>query len=86
MQGLIVSLIVTAATAYAAWLLMPQSTRRWLIGRLMAIAPSRRAWLARLEAGAETGGCSSCKGCSADSRASSALGQAKIELRRRVRN
>ena len=46
MQGLAVSLIVAAAAGYAAWQLMPQSMRRWLIGRLMVVAPSRRARLA----------------------------------------
>ena len=83
MQGLTVSLIVAAAAAYAAWQLMPQSMRRWLIGRLMVIAPSRRAWLAHLEADAENSGCSSCKGCAADGQAPAPPGQAKIEVHRR---
>ena len=83
MQPLIVSLIVAAAAGYAAWQLMPQSMRRWLIGRLMVVAPSRRAWLARLEANAENGGCSSCKGCAGDDQAPASPGRAKIEVHRR---
>lgn len=63
MQSLIVFLIVAVATAYATWQLAPQALRRWLIGRLRAVAPSRGAWLSRLEASAESGGCGSCKGC-----------------------
>ena len=83
MQGLIVSLIVAAAAGYAAWQLMPQSMRRWLIRPLMVIAPSQRARLARLEAEAQNSGCSSCKGCAADGQAFASLGQAKIEVHRR---
>jgi hypothetical protein len=86
MQGLTVSLIVAAAAAYAAWQLMPQSMRRWLVGRLMVIAPSRRVWLARLEADAENSGCSSCKGCAADGQAPAPPRQAKIEVHRRGSN
>jgi len=63
MQNLAVFLIVTAAAGYAAWQLMPRVLRRWLIGRLRVVAPSRRAWLARMEADAERSGCASCKGC-----------------------
>jgi len=63
MQSLTVFLIVAVAAAYAAWLLMPQTLRRWLIGRLRVVVPSGHAWLARLEADAESSGCSSCKGC-----------------------
>ena len=83
MQGLIVSLIVAAAAGYAAWQLMPQSVRRWLIGRMMVVAPSRRTWLARLEAKAENSGCSSCKGCATDGQAPALLGHSKIEVHRR---
>ena len=61
MQVVAVSLIVAVAAAYAAWLLMPQNVRRWLIDELMVIAPSHRAWLVRLQANAENSGCSSCK-------------------------
>ena len=86
MQGLAVSLIVAAAAGYAAWQLMPQSMRRWLIGRLMVVAPSRRAWLARLEADAEDSGCSSCKGCAADGRVPALPGQTKIQVHRRGGN
>jgi hypothetical protein len=63
MQNLAVFLIVTVAAGYAAWQLMPRIVRRWLIGRLRVVAPSRRAWLARVEADAERSGCASCKGC-----------------------
>ncbi|HMA30851.1 MAG TPA: hypothetical protein VKT00_03450, partial [Casimicrobiaceae bacterium] len=65
MQMLLVSMIVAVAGGYAGWLLMPQGLRRWLIGLLMAVAPSRRAWLARLASNAENAGCSSCRGCAA---------------------
>ncbi len=82
MQALTVSLIVAAAAGYAAWLLMPRRMRRWLIGRLRVIAPSRRALLARLEADAENGGCGSCKGCAADGRAPAPPGPARIEVHR----
>lgn len=82
MQGLIVSLIVAAAAVYAAWQLMPQGMRRWLAGRLAAVAPSRRAWLARLEASAEDGACGGCKGC-ADGNAPAAPGPSRIEVHRR---
>jgi hypothetical protein len=81
-QGPIVFLIVAAAAAYAAWQLMPQGMRRWLVGRLAAIAPSRRAWLARLEAGAGDSACGSCKGC-ADGNAPAARVPSRIEVHRR---
>lgn len=84
MQDLIAYVIVAAAACYAAWWLVPQSLRHWLIGRLMVVAPSRRAWLARLEAEeAENSGCSSCRGCAADGRAPAAPGRSKIEVRQR---
>ena len=83
MQGMIVSLIVAAAAGYAAWQLMPQSTRRWVTRRLMVIVPSQHARLARLEAEAESSGCSSCKGCAADGQAPASLGHSKIEVHRR---
>ena len=69
MQSLTVFLIVVAAAGYAAWQLMPQSMRRWLIGRLTVVAPSHCAWIARLESAAENSGCGSCKGCAADRQA-----------------
>ena len=82
MQGLTASLIVAVAAAYAAWQVMPQSMRRRLIGRTTAIAPSRRAWLARLEANAEHGECKRCNGCAADRQVPAPHGQAKIEVHR----
>ena len=45
MQIIIVSVIVAVAAGYAAWQLMPQSMRHWLIGRLMVVAPSHRGLL-----------------------------------------
>ncbi len=67
MQTLITYLIVAIAILYAGWLFMPQVLRRWLIARLIEIAPSsQRARLARLQSGAESVGCSSCKGCATD--------------------
>jgi len=82
MQGLAVTVIVAAAAVYAAWQLMPRRMRHWIIGRLTAIAPSRRAWFARLEADAESGGCGSCKGCAADAHPPDSPGQARIEVHR----
>ena len=67
MQTLITYFIVAIAILYAGWLFMPQVLRRWLIARLIEIAPSsQRARLARLQSGAESVGCSSCKGCATD--------------------
>ena len=84
MQMLLVSMIVAVAGGYAGWLLMPQGLRRLLIDRLMAIAPSRRAWLARLASNAENGGCSSCRGCAARGRAAVAPGGTTISVETRV--
>jgi len=82
MQALIAYLVVFAAAAYVGWLLMPRRVRHSLIARLMTVAPSRRAWLARLEAGAECGACGSCKGCTGDAEATSSPAATKSELRR----
>ena len=82
MQNLIVFLIVAAAAGYAAWQLMPQFMRRWLIVRMMVIAPSRSAWLARVETGAENSGCRSCKGCSTGLQASAPQIHVKIDAHR----
>ena len=74
MQTLITYFIVALATIYAAWLFMPQAARRWLVARLVLIAPpSQRARLARLQADAESVGCSTCKGCETDTKADSAV-------------
>jgi len=80
MQALIAYLIVAAAAVYAAWLLMPQRTRRSLIAALMSVAPSQRAWLGRLADG-EHAGCSTCKGCATD-KPPSVPGQTRTEPRR----
>lgn len=72
MQALIAYSIVAAALAYASWLLMPQVMRRWLLARIRNIAPaSQRSWIARLESAGEDTGCSTCKGCATDGKASS---------------
>jgi len=63
MQTAIVFLIVAAAAAYAAWQLMPQGLRRWLLDRLIVVAPRGASWLLRLRESAESSGCSSCKAC-----------------------
>ena len=74
MQTLIVYIIVTLAALYAAWLFMPQAARRWLVARLVLIAPpSQRARFARLQADAESAGCSTCKGCETDTKADSSV-------------
>jgi hypothetical protein len=70
MQNLIVYIIVALAAVYAAWLFMPQAARRWLVARLvLAAPPSQRARFARLQADAESVGCSTCKGCETDTKA-----------------
>lgn len=72
MQTLIAYFIVAIAIIYAGWLFMPQAMRRWLIARLIGVAPSsQRARLARLQADAESVGCSTCKGCATDAQAAS---------------
>jgi len=74
MQTLIVSLIVTLAAIYAAWLFLPRVARRWLLARLVLVAPpSQRARFARLQADADSVGCSTCKGCETDTKADSAV-------------
>ena len=85
MQIIIVSVIVAAAAGYAAWQLMPQSMRHWLIGRLMVVAPSHRAWFARLEAGADNSGCDTCGGCAVEEKSLVSPGQSKIKVHRRGR-
>jgi hypothetical protein len=82
MQTLIAYFIVAIAILYAGWLFMPQAMRRWLIARLVAVAPSsQRARFARLQTGAETVGCSTCKGCATDAPADSPV--KTIQLHRR---
>lgn len=67
MQTLIAYFIVAIALIYAGWLFMPQAMRRWLISRLIGVAPSsQRARLARMQADTESVGCSTCKGCATD--------------------
>ena len=67
MQSLIAYFIVAIAILYAGWLLMPQVMRRWLIARLITLVPaSQHARFARLQSGAESVGCSTCKGCATD--------------------
>ena len=83
MQALIAYFIVAIAIIYAEWLFMPQSMRRWLISRLITVAPSsQRARFARLKADAESVGCcSSCKGCATDAPTAAAV--KTIQLHRR---
>ena len=82
MQTLIAYFIVAIALLYAGWLFMPQVMRRWLIARLISLVPaSQRARFARLQSGAETVGCSTCKGCATD--APSAAPVKPIQLHRR---
>ena len=82
MQALIAYSIVAAAVIYAAWLFMPRTLRRWLIDRLIGVAPSsQRARLARLQADTASAGCSTCKGCAADE--ASATPAKTIQLHRR---
>jgi hypothetical protein len=82
MQALIAYVIVAIAIIYAGWLFMPQAMRRWLIARLIGVAPSsQRAHLARLQSDTESVGCNTCKGCATDARASSAV--KTIQLHRR---
>ena len=82
MQILVTYSIVAIALIYAAWLFMPQGARRWLIARFIALVPpSQRARFARLQSGAESVGCSTCKGCATDSPAASTI--KTIQLHRR---
>ncbi|HEX9450726.1 MAG TPA: hypothetical protein VF934_04870 [Burkholderiales bacterium] len=82
MQTLIAYFIVAVAIAYAVWLFMPQGIRRWLISRLIAVVPSsQRVRFARLQSGAESVGCSTCKGCATDAPAASPV--KTIQLHRR---
>jgi hypothetical protein len=72
MQTLIAYFIVAIAILYAGWLFMPQALRRWLIARFITLVPaSQRARLARLQSGAESVGCNTCKGCATDAPAAS---------------
>ena len=83
MQALIAYSIVAAAMFYSAWLLMPQALRRWFVARLRSAAPaSQRSWIVRLESAAEDTGCSTCKGCATDAKASSPAIKT-VELHRR---
>jgi len=67
MQTFIAYFIVAIAIIYAIWLFMPQGARRWLIARFIAVVPSsQRGRFARLQSGAESVGCSTCKGCETD--------------------
>ncbi len=82
MQTLVAYSIVVIALVYAGWLFMPQGARRWLIARMIAVVPSsQRARFARLQSGAESVGCSSCKGCATDAPAAPAI--KTIQLHRR---
>lgn len=82
MQTFIAYFIVAIALVYAGWLFMPQGARRWLIARLITVAPSsQRARLARLRADAESVGCSTCKGCATDAPPAAAV--KTIQLHRR---
>jgi len=82
MQSVIAHSIVAIAIMYVAWLFMPQAMRRWVISRLIAVVPAaQRARFARLSSGAESVGCSTCKGCATDAPAASTV--KTIQLRRR---
>ena len=82
MQTLIAYFLVAIAIIYAGWLFMPQALRSWLIARLITLAPaSQRARFARLQSGAETVGCSTCKGCATDAPPSAPV--KTIQLHRR---
>jgi hypothetical protein len=82
MQALNAYFIVAIAILYAGWLFMPQAMRRWLVARLIAVAPSsQRARFARLQSGAESVGCSTCKRCATDASADSPV--KTIQLHRR---
>ncbi len=86
MQALIAYFIVAVAMVYAAWLFMPQALRGHLIARFIAFVPaSQQARFARLRSGAESVGCSSCKGCAstASSSAPPAAQTKTIQLHRR---
>lgn len=82
MQTLIAYFIVAIAILYAGWLFMPQALRRWLIARLITLVPaSQRARFARLQSGAESVGCSTCKGCATDEQAASPVKTIRLHRR-----
>lgn len=82
MQAIIAYFIVAISLVYAGWLFMPQGARRWLIARFIALVPpSQRARFARLQTGAESVGCSTCKGCATEAPAASTV--KTIQLHRR---
>jgi len=82
MQTFIAYVIVAIALLYAGWLFMPIAMRRWLIARLVTLVPaSQRARFARLQSGAESVGCSTCKGCATEAQEASHV--KKIQLHRR---
>jgi hypothetical protein len=82
MQSFIAYFIVAIALLYAGWLFMPLALRRWLIARFISLVPaSQRARVARLQSGAESVGCSTCKGCATDASSSSSV--KTIQLHRR---
>ena len=82
MQTVIAYSIVAIALVYAAWLFMPQVLRRWVIGRFIEVVPlAQRARLARLQAGAESVGCNTCKGCATDAPAASAVKTIRLHRR-----
>jgi hypothetical protein len=82
MQTFVAYFIVAIALLYAGWLFMPQVLRRWLIARFITLVPaSQRARFARLQSGAESVGCSTCKGCATDAPSSAPV--KTIHLHRR---
>jgi hypothetical protein len=82
MQTVIAYSIVAIALVYAAWLFMPQALRRWVIGVLIEAVPlSQRARFARLQSGAESVGCNTCKGCATDAPAASAVKTIRLHRR-----
>jgi hypothetical protein len=82
LQTLIAYIIVAIAMIYAGWLFMPVKMRRWLIARMVAVVPpSQRSRFTRLQADAESVGCSTCKGCATDAQADAVVKTVRLHRR-----
>ncbi len=82
MQTLIAYLIVFVALLYALWLLLPHAVFSRLTALLIHIVPpSQRSRFAHLQASAQSAGCSTCKGCATDAKASPARDSVRLHRR-----
>jgi hypothetical protein len=83
-QVAVVAVLVSAAFAYAAWMLMPAFLRRLVAGLLLRVAPeSLHERLEGVRSGTRTPGCSSCKACPSETKSAPDNGARPIRLHRR---